>query len=423
MRFGSSLVIMAAAVLGLAAPAAAETVALSGAMLIDGTGRAPVAPAVLVIQDGKVVAAGAEGSVAIPHDARRVDLAGKTIMPGLINAHAHVELDRQSDAAPREQLAAQLRLYARYGVTTVYSLGDDGVESVALSDEPLGPAPDRARLYVSGPVLEATSPEDGRAKVAANAALGVDIIKIRLEGPPDAPMRTPEVYGPMIEEAHRHNLRVAAHIFPLAEAKGLVEAGADVIAHSVRDRDVDDALINQLKSRDVGYIPTLTRDLSVFVYESTPEFFNDPFFTREDAYREGVARLTDPASQARIRGSANAQAIKAALAQAERNLKILSDAGVSIAMGTDSGAGVGRWQGYFEHVELAMMVESGMTPMQALVAATGGAARVMRLDATLGTLEPGKHADFLVLAANPLAHILHTRTLEQVWIGGRKLVD
>jgi imidazolonepropionase-like amidohydrolase len=423
MRLGSSLLILAAAVLGVATAAAAETVALSGATLIDGTGRAPVDSAVLLIRDGKIVAVGSEASVMIPEDARRIDVAGKTIMPGLINAHGHVELDAQSEITPREQLAAQLRLYARYGVTTVYSLGDDGVESVALSDALLGAAPDRARLHVSGPVLGATSAEDGRAKVTANAALGVDIIKIRLEGPPDAPIRSPVVYTAMIEEAHRRNLRVAAHIFALAEASGLAADTVDVIAHSVRDRDVDDAFVEQIKTRDIGYIPTLTRDLSVFVYETTPEFFNDPFFLREDAYRAAAARLTDPAAQARVRGNASAQEIKAALAQAKRNLKILSDAGVRIAMGTDSGAGQGRWQGYFEHVELAMMVEAGLTPMQALVAATGNAARVMRLDATSGTLEPGKDADFLVLAANPLDNIKHTRTVEQVWIAGSKLGD
>jgi imidazolonepropionase-like amidohydrolase len=251
----------------------------------------------------------------------------------------------------------------------------------------------------------------------------VDIIKIRLEGPPDAPIRTPAVYQAMIDEAHSRNLRVAAHMFPLEEATGLAAAGVDVIAHSVRDRDVDEAFINQLKTQGIGYIPTLTRDLSVFVYETTPEFFSDPFFTREDAFRAAVIRLSDPAAQARVRENPNAQRIKPALEQARRNLKILSDAGVAIAMGTDSGTGQGRWQGYFEHVEMTMMAEAGMTPMQVLVAATGGAAQVMHLDETLGTLEPGKQADFLVLAANPLGDIRHTRTLEQVWIAGHRLAD
>ena len=164
---------------------------------------------------------------------------------------------------------------------------------------------------------------------------------------------------------------------------GALDKGTDIIAHSVRDQDVDQRLITTLKTRNVGYIPTLTRDLSVFVYETRPAFFDDPFFLRGIAlYRKEVDALTDPARQARTRNDKQAQAIKPALQQAMKNLKALSDAGVPIAMGTDSGAAnnPGRWQGYFEHVELEYMVQAGLTPMQALVAATGGAARVMKLD-------------------------------------------
>jgi len=106
-------------------------------------------------------------------------------------------------------------------------------------------------------------------------------------------------------------------------------------------------------------------------------------------------------------------------------LKILADAGIPIAMGTDTGSAndPGRWQGYFEHVEMEMMVEAGLTPMQVIVASTGGAARVLKLDRELGTLEPGKWADLLVLNANPLTSMRNTRQIESVWIAGRKLGD
>jgi len=126
-------------------------------------------------------------------------------------------------------------------------------------------------------------------------------------------------------------------------------------------------------------------------------------------------------AQARVKASASAQAIKPALEQAKRNLKLLSDAGVPIAMGTDTGAPTGRWQGYFEHLEMEMMAEAGLTPMKVLVAATGGAAKVMRIDDQVGTLRPGRQADLLVLGANPLKDIRNTHSLEQVWIAGRKL--
>jgi len=195
-----------------------------------------------------------------------------------------------------------------------------------------------------------------------------------------------------------------------------------VFAHSVRDKDIDATLIAEMKRRNVGYIATLTRDLSVFVYETTPTFFSDPFFLRHVAeYRPQMTQVSDPAFQAKTRASKEAQVIKVALEQASRNVKIVADAGIPVAMGTDSGAPTGRWQGYFEHVEMELMVKAGLTPMQTLVAATGGAARVMKLDSQLGTLQPGKWADFLVLNADPLADIRNTRQIDSVWIAGRQL--
>jgi imidazolonepropionase-like amidohydrolase len=397
------------------------SVALTGARLIDGSGGAPVERATLILRDGLVQAAGPSGAVQIPAGAVRMDLSGKTIIPGLINAHAHVNADNDSSVTVRDQLAAQLLLYAQYGVTTIVSLGDDGIESVQLRDELARSAPDRARPYLAGPNLVARTADEARQLIEGNAAMNVDIIKTRLSG--NADDMTPAVYGALIEHAHRRNLRVAAHMFSLAEARGLLDAGVDVLAHSVRDRDVDAAFIAEMKRRDAGYIPTLTRDLSVFVYESTPSFFTDPFFLRHAAsYRAQMTRLSEPSAQQRVRNNSQAQSIKKALQQANRNLKLLSDAGVTIAMGTDTGASVGRWQGYFEHVELEMMVQAGLTPMQALVAATGGAARAMKLQQA-GTLQPGKWADLVVLNANPLDDVRNTHQIHSVWIGGQRLAD
>lgn len=397
-----------------------STVAITGARLIDGTGRAPLEQATLIISDGRIQTVGVPAAVQIPVGAVRVDLSGKTIIPGLINAHAH--LNNGNDARPlRAQLLAQLRLYADYGVTTVHTLGDDGRESVNIRDEQERGTLDRARLYVSGPNVVARTADEARQNVDRAAEMRVDIIKTRLSGNPnDMP---PEVYRALIDRAHQRKLRVAAHLYYLDDAKALLDAGVDVIAHSVRDQDVDAELISELTRLDVGYIPTLTRDLSVFTYETTPAFFSDPFFLRGvAAYKEQMDRLKDPDLQEQTRRSEEAQTIKQALAQAQRNLKMLADGGVTIAMGTDSGTQLGRWQGYFEHVELELMVEAGLTPLQALVAATGDAARVMELD-TLGTLEPGKWADLVVLNANPLEDITHTQQIDAVWIAGRRLAD
>jgi imidazolonepropionase-like amidohydrolase len=167
----------------------------------------------------------------------------------------------------------------------------------------------------------------------------------------------------------------------------------------------------------------MTRDLSVFAYEEPAPFFNDPFFLRRvDVYQREVEVLKDPGRQAKIRNDPAAQALKKALAIGRRNVKLLADAGVMVAMGTDSGAlnAPGRWQGYFEHVEIEMMVEAGLTPMQALVAATGNAAKVMGLEG-LGTLQRGNWADLLVLNANPLQQITNARQIDSVWIAGRRL--
>jgi imidazolonepropionase-like amidohydrolase len=407
------------------APATTGTIALTGARLIDGTGRPPIEQATLLIRDGRIEAAGSQAAVSVPAGSRRIDLSGKTIVPGLINAHAHVNADSASSRPVREQLVAQLRLYADYGVTTAVVLGSgpaDVRDALMLRDEQAQGAIDRARLYLAAPSIRAAASEDeARQAVNRNADMKVDIIKIHING--NANDMTPAVYGALIDQAHKRGLRVAAHLFYAADAHGLLKAGVDVFAHSVRDKDVDPEMIAELKRRAVGYIPTLTRDLSVFVYETTPPFFSDPFFLRHAAdYDADMRRLSDPALQAKTRSDKQAQSIKKALEQASRNVKILADAGAPIAMGTDSGAGDGRWQGYFEHVELELMVKAGLTPMQALVAATSGAARAMKLDEHLGTLEPGKRADLVVLRGSPLADIRNTRQLDAVWIAGREVV-
>jgi imidazolonepropionase-like amidohydrolase len=268
----------------------------------------------------------------------------------------------------------------------------------------------------------AKTAEDARRLIADRHAMGVHFIKTRLNG--NANDMAPEVYAALIDEAHKRGIRVASHLFRLEDAKGMVSAGLDVIGHSIRDRDVDAAFVAELERRNVGYIPTLTRDLSVFQYDSTPAYLADPFFLRgEPLFAPQIARVKDPSLHAKIQASPGAANARKGLDQALRNLKILSDGGVMIAMGTDSGTGLGRWQGYFEHVELELMVKAGVTPMQALVAATGNAAKVMDLDEELGTLQSGKRADFIVLSADPLADIKNTRTIESVWIDGHQTSD
>jgi imidazolonepropionase-like amidohydrolase len=182
---------------------------------------------------------------------------------------------------------------------------------------------------------------------------------------------------------------------------------------------VDDAFIAMLKRRNVCYSPTLMREVSTFVYESTPSWFSDPLFLQH-ADMAAVNALKQPARQQAMANSKSAQRYKAALEVANQNLKKLSDAGVTIAMGTDTGPPA-RFQGYFELMEMEMMVNAGMTPKQVLAASTRDAAKCMKLDAELGTLEPNKWADFVVLDGDPLSDMANIRKIDSVWIAGNRV--
>ncbi len=395
--------------------------AFTGARLIVGDGGA-IESGTIVVRDGVIEAVGASGEVAAPEDAATVDLTGRTVTPGLVNAHGHVNDVRGLEADPsfytEEHVASQLALYARYGVTTVASLGGDGPEGVAVRDRE-GPGLTHARLRVAGPVIVADTPEQAAERVNAAADMNVDFIKIRVDDNLGATEKmTPEVYRAVIDTAHERGLKLTAHLYYLDDAKGLLQAGADFVAHSVRDLDVDQELIDLLTAGGVCVCPTLMREVSTYVYEERPEWFDDPFFLR-DADPEVIAALEAPERQERVRNSSSAQTYKAQLPTAMRNVKVLHDAGVRIAMGTDTGPAA-RFQGYFEHGELALMVEAGLTPMQAIVASTRDAAACLGLEG-VGTLEAGNFADFVVYTANPAEDIANSHTIESVWIAGNQV--
>ena len=390
-------------------PQAPVTRAFTGFTLIDGTGGGVVANATIVVQNGRVAAVGPASRVNIPAGAERISFAGKTVIPGLINAHGHV-----NDAV------RDLRTYAAYGVTTVVSLGGEQAPVFQARAEQNTPGLDRTRVYVSGPVLTPRTPDEARQQVAAVAAQQVDFVKIRVDDNLGTTQKMPpDVYRAVIDEAHRRGLRVAVHLFYLADAKDLVSAGADLIAHSIRDAEVDGELIAAVKKAGICVSPTLMREVSTFIYQDTPDFFADPFFLAH-ANPEWVASLKDPTRQQEVRASPASARYRTALEVAKKNLKRLVDAGVPIAMGTDTGP-MGRFQGYFELMELELMVDAGLTTRQVLAAATGDAARCMKLDRDLGTLVPGKWADFVVLDADPLADIRNVRRMSSVWIAGNRV--
>ena len=392
--------------------------AFVGARIIDGTGAAAVENGVLVVRDGRIEAVGASDSVNVPADAEQIDVSGQTIMPGMVNAHGHVNNIQGLTAVDysEAQVESQLGLYARYGVTTVFSLGGDGPESMTVRDRQDSADLEQARIYVAGDIVTGPSPEEAREQVAAVAASGANVVKIRVDDNLGSSTKmTQETYQAVIEAAHEHGLKLTAHMYYLEDAKGLLEAGADLLAHSVRDVEVDDELVTLLRDTGVCYCPTLMREVSTFVYESRPDWFDDEFFSKE--VDPAVIAALDSEARREQSSSPGAQTYKAQLEVAKANLKTLSDAGIPIAMGTDTGPAA-RFQGYFEHGELALMVEAGLTPMQAIVASTSSAAQCMEVDADLGSLLAGKWADFLVLGANPLDDIANTKTLETVYIAG-----
>ena len=396
-----------------------------GARVWDGTGAALNEPAVLQVAAGRImsVAPLAEGidvaAAAAEAGVTAVDATGKYIVPGLINVHGHVAGTWNGAMAVDylDYATAELERYARFGVTSVNSLGGDREPSFALRDASWGDAsPAHARLLVAGPVVTGSTPEEAAAATEAAAAMGPDWIKIRVDDNLGTTSKmSPDGYAAVISRAGEHGLRVASHLFYQEDAKGLLRAGTGLVAHSIRDEAVDEETIALFRETGVCYVPTLTREVSTFAYGERPDFFDDPFLL-SDVDSAQVTTASDPERQARVRASGAAEAYGRALGIAQANLATLAEARVPIAFGTDSGP-LGRFQGYFEHMETELMAEAGLTAEQILRSATGVAADCLGRD-DIGTLEPGRRADFIMLSANPLEDVANLREISGVWIGG-----
>jgi imidazolonepropionase-like amidohydrolase len=369
-----------------------------GARLVSGTGGAAIENAAFVVEGGRFTQVGPAAQVKAPAGATRVSLAGKTVIPALVDAHVHT-------ATTAADIGPQLKGKAHYGVSAVLSMGLDNTD-VAFTTRAT-PIAGGARLRTAGRGITApepgrsdapywiTTPAEGRKAVQEMAAKKVDLIKIWVDDRDGKYKKlTPDLYGAIIDEAHKHQLRVAAHIFSLADAKGLLKAGVDAFAHSIRDTDVDDELMALVKARrDFVLIPNLPD-------RGVP---TDLAWLADTVPAEELKKL-----QA---NSAPRPAAQQGFAIQARNLKRMSDAGVTIALGTD---GFSPWS---QHVEMEDMAAAGMTPAQVLVAATKNAAAFLRL-ADSGTIERGKRADFVVLDANPLEDIRNTRTIAAVYLEG-----
>ena len=372
-------------------------VTYEGARVIVGDGSV-IEDAVFVVDDGLFTQVGAAGAVEIPEGAARMDLGGKTVMPAIVNAHLH--LDPERDAR-----TGQLQHMAYYGASLVVSLGhDEGDAPFEMRNEIV---PDGARSQTAGRGI--TTPEPGRSEVPhwvttdeeareavrELAAQQVDIVKIWVDDRGGQYERlSPELYGAVIDEAHANGLRVTAHVFRLEDAKGLLRAGIDAFAHGIRDMDVDDELVDLWRERpDVVLVPNLPG----------PGVVEEFDWLSGTVPAERIAEMNA--------GSTDRPAAQESFGIQARNLVRLSQEGFKVAFGTD---GSSPWA---VHQELADMVRTGMTPADVIIAATSTSAEFTGAD-DLGTIGAGKSADFLVLDANPLDDITNTRAISAVYLRG-----
>ena len=328
-------------VVALVLPASARTqmTAYTGASVWDGTG-APVSTASLLVEDG--VIRGIGPALAIPPGATVVPLDGLFLMPGLVNTHGHVSGRWATNGASTEEdrIREDLLLYARYGVTTVNSLGD-GTAALRIAGEPHDGSA-HARLSASGAVVASPDPLGARAQAAANAEGGASWLKVRVDDNLGASDPMPwDAVEAVFEVGQETGVPVATHLFYLEDARRLLEMGTGMVAHSVRDAQVDEGFAEALAASGSCYVPTLTREVSTFIYGSRPDFFDDPFFRRL-ARPEEVARLDDPELQERFRRDPTAERYRRALDQAMENLVSRPSSGSARGCGSGSAPTPGR---------------------------------------------------------------------------------
>jgi imidazolonepropionase-like amidohydrolase len=381
-------------VAGFSVPGWAQSTAYEGARLIVGDGTV-IENGTIVVDGGRITAAGA--NVSVPAGAARVNLAGKTVMPMIVDTHVHL-------SPTRERMLLDLKRRAYYGVSAALSMGTDNIELLPMRGETI---PGAARFLSAGRGITMPEPgritvpywitteAEGRKAVQDLAAQKVDIVKIWVDTRDGKYKKlTPEFYGAIVDEAHKNGLRVSAHIFDLEDAKGLMRAGIDSLAHGVRDKDIDDETVAMFKQRpNLVLIPNLP-DRGVKT---------DLNWLRAGMPAQAVDNLEKTNTD-----NPKAQVFFGIQA---RNLARLNKEGVRIVVGTDGNRPWGP------HTEMEDMVIAGMTPAQVIVAATRNGAEFLRLNDT-GTLTAGKSADFIVLDANPLDDITNTRKISSVVLRG-----
>src|SRR5207249_1796048 len=366
----------------------------------------------------------------------RIDLTGRTLTPVFFNLQAQPGLSNGPSYGPKnyghESVIADLDRYAYYGIMSVLTGGtDDGDLAMQIRDEQRQGKVNGARLYTSGrgivargggpaglgniPISVATA-GDARKAVSELAAKKVDAIKLWIDDDngKGAKLKS-DIYGAAIDEAHKRNLKIVAEVFELADAKDLVKAGIDGLVSSIRDRDVDNQLVSAMKEKNVFLAPALTTAEAKFEYADKPSWLGEQ--TMREVYPAQLsAYLSDQVTMNKFKRNPELGALRQQYATAVKNLKKLSDGGVTIALGTNSGA-ADTYPGYFELREMIAMADAGMQPMDVIKAATSAPAAVLGLKG-LGTIAVGKTANFLAMPNNPLEKMSNVKDVGSLYING-----
>jgi imidazolonepropionase-like amidohydrolase len=447
---------------------------ITGATLIDGTGRPPRKGTTIIARDGRIAAVGPDSRIDRSTGENVIDASGKYVIPGLADMHVHFSLGTSLPRRPNETAEALAR-FLYYGVTTILNLGasDASTDSIrAVRARRAAGTLDAPYIYGTGghltlpgthpvytifsrriqqeadAILAATPPgepanlyslglgislvrgnEAARTAVRERADGGMDAIKITIETGPASfgdnhPLMPVDMVRAIVDEATRHSLPVFAHVTSPNELDAALQGGTAGVVHAVMEPPFPDrAFARQMLARKFVYVPTLTLVEGWVRYTSDPKALDDPFL-RATVSDEAITALRDPqivettrTRSEMVAGGRGADA-KRRVAEILSNVGMLHQQGVLIALGTDTGFLYG-FPGYSAHRELELLVRAGLTPMQALEAATRRAAEMIRADRAFGTIEVGKRADFLILSASPLEDIRNTRSLEVVVSEGR----
>ena len=412
----------------------------TGARLIVGDGSV-IENASFIVDTGRITAIGTQ--LTAPRGASRVDLAGKTVMPAMINIHVHIGYEGYTSWGAENYTPANvyehLEREAYYGVGATQSVGSSPMDaSIQFQrDQAAGKYPSASRfLFMPGmappnggpnavllkgtqalhAVYEVSTADEARAAVRGFATKNLKHVKIWVDDRRGTyPKMTPEVYDAVIDEAHRHGMKVHAHATTLPDQKAVVRAGVDVLVHTVGNEKVDDEFLALLREKK----PYWT---TVIGLGDRTEVCDDTGFVIDTLPPSLVKKIRETTMPRPLEPSCGQMSPNAAARDAtlSYNVTKMMEAGARLVLGTDAGISSGYTFGSADHHEIARWVQFGLTPSQAIVAATSRPAELLGL-ADAGTLAKGKRADFIVLDANPLDDIRNTRKISAVYLGGAKV--